>query len=323
MGDGSVAHPRGTSVSVRLYQSKPQHVEEIDRLVTGLSYNRMIRNGVGIKGTDSLPLTTWEFSYTYSRDLIKRSGYEHTSPVDFVISLNAEQRTAFLKGVFGAEGSQFNGPASDNFGTGKKYRNSKNYSQSDGPQQDAIVLALYLEGHRPGLSEQKVSTAAAIQPTKPNYVIRDCKPYLGGESIKQEDAGRGAVWCVTTGLGSWTMRQGRQVMLTGNSYHWYKDGGMVPKRGSGKNFAGGGSINEPVVGMGMNSGQTYRFGEGGRQEIVSPVNGNSSNSDNSPTHSQINTLISQNQQLISIMQQQPNSTAAAIAKNRQVSRVPR
>jgi hypothetical protein len=35
-----------------------------------------------------------------------------------------------------------------------------------------------------------------------------------------EYADRSAVWSVTTDLSTWTMRQGRQVMLTGNSYGW-------------------------------------------------------------------------------------------------------
>ena len=58
--------------------------------------------------------------------------------------------------------------------------------------------------------------------------ISETKPFIGGQSIKREYAGRSAVWYVTTDLSTWTMRQGRQVMLTGNSYGWCDEGGKLP-----------------------------------------------------------------------------------------------
>lgn len=242
LGDGSVAHIKsrghpghwrhgtGALVSMRLYQSKPEHVKRIDALVKGLMFNRMVRQMTKPTGEPGLPLVTWEFSRSYTAELLKRSGYEHRDPVPFVLSLSAAQRAAFLMGVFGAEG-WYGGNGEGFAGRGYGgYAPTRTYAQNDGPQQDAIILAIYLSGHRPGISEvdhrgQRVGrwTASTVGAT-----IRETKPFIGGESVRREAAGRAPVWCVSTGLGTWTMRQGRNVMLTGNSFNWYDQGGYLP-----------------------------------------------------------------------------------------------
>ena len=246
MGDGSVARIKskkgsnpdywrtgnGALVSVRLYQSKPEHVRHIDALVAGLLFDRATRPMRKPSGEPGLPLTTWEFSQTYSGELLKRSGYDHRDPVPFVLSLSPAQREAFMRGVFGAEGSLAGGGPIKGSGD---YRQTKVYMQNDGPQQDALVLGIYLNGFRPGISEVDnrgleigrwtISTTGAV--------IRETKPFIGGEKIQQEDAGHGPVWCPQTALGTWTIRQGRNVMLTGNSYGWYKTGGLIPRYAMG------------------------------------------------------------------------------------------
>jgi hypothetical protein len=197
-----------------LGQAKPEHIKAIDRLVTGLLFSRTIRKMRKPGGGMALPLVTWEFHRPYSAELLERSGYDHQSPVPFVLSLSESQREAFRRGVFGAEGTrQREGPIK---GMGS-YPGTKVYSQADGPKQDAIVLAIYLSGLRPGISV-RTGNASALGCKSPRTVavISETKPFIGGQSIKREYAGRGAVWCVITNLNTWTMRQGRQVMLTGN-----------------------------------------------------------------------------------------------------------
>jgi len=182
--------------------------------VAGMIFTRSVR-GYGSAGAQ---MVTWKFSRPWSAELLKRSGYDHKSPVPFVLSLSPAQREAFMRGVFGAEGSL----AGDGGGFGAArgtYALTRVYRQNDGPQQDAIVLSIYLSGHRPGISEvdRRGSTVGRWTVTKLAADIRETKPFIGGEKIRRDDAGRAPVWCVTTGLGTWTARQGRQVMLTGNS----------------------------------------------------------------------------------------------------------
>jgi hypothetical protein len=166
-------------------------------------------------------LVTWEFSRGYSAELLKRSGYDHKNPVPFLLSLSAGQRETFMRGVFGAEGSLSGGATFHNAGdfSGQAYARTKVYRQNDGPKQEAIILGVYLCGMRPGISERdnRGQTVGRWTDTTVSADIRETKPFIGGEKIRREDAGRGRVWCPQTELGSWTMRQGRQVMLTGNS----------------------------------------------------------------------------------------------------------
>jgi hypothetical protein len=98
-----------------------------------------------------------------------------------------------------------------------------------------------------------------------------------------------------------------------SEFGWYNKGGMI---GSGKNFAMGGTITEPVNGIGMNSGLPYRFGEGGRVENVA-YNSNGNGNPDTITHSQGATIIAALSQLVQVMQQSPQQTAAAISQNRQ------
>ena len=51
------------------------------------------------------------------------------------------------------------------------------------------------------------------------WQIRLTAPTIGGPSRRSfvTDAGYQDVWCVTTGLGSWTAEQDGQLFLTGNS----------------------------------------------------------------------------------------------------------
>jgi hypothetical protein len=227
LGDGSVARIKskpgsdpqhwrtgtGSLTSIRVYQSKPGHVADIDHLVAGLPFNRQERVMAKPGGAPGLPLSTWEFTRTYSIDLIKRSGYDHRNPVPFVLPLSSSQRESFLRGVFGAEGSLAgNGTFKGETG----YPRTKVYAQADGSKQEAIILAIYLSGLRPGITPWGGGRGASLGCAAPRLgaEIRETKPFIGGEKIRRENAGRAPVFTITTGLGTWTMRQGRQVALT-------------------------------------------------------------------------------------------------------------
>jgi hypothetical protein len=227
LGDGSVQHLKSRAKDPRhpiarhgrkivlLYQAKPKHVEAIDELVDGLIFSRSVLQVKKPNGEPGLPRVTWRFRNGYSAELLERSGYDHKNPLPFVLSLNQAQRKAFLRGVFGAEGSL---QGSTTFKGIDGYQMMKSYAQADGLKQDAIILAIYLSGMRPAISPWNRETNPLNAPNpKPGAQIRETKPFIGGERVEKKDAGRGTAWCVRTELGSWTMRQGRQVMLAGNS----------------------------------------------------------------------------------------------------------
>jgi hypothetical protein len=67
-----------------------------------------------------------------------------TGPEAFVLALSADQRAAWLDVMIDAEGNRQ---------AGKKSEHSEfvRVTQADGQTQDAIKLAVYLEGYRPTL----------------------------------------------------------------------------------------------------------------------------------------------------------------------------
>ena len=70
------------------------------------------------------------------------------------------------------------------------YQRTKAYYQNDGRQQDAILLGVYLSGHRPGISvtDRRGQKVGRWTLTKTGLVIRETKPFIGGEKIRREDA---------------------------------------------------------------------------------------------------------------------------------------
>lgn len=219
-----------------LCQSRPQGIRAIDGLLAaeGIPSRRYVRPAQGI---GKLPRVDWHLTQSYTEELLKRSGYDHRDPVPFVLSLSGPQREAFLRGVFGAEGHAESQRMIMERGP---YAGDEIYSQADGPQQDVIVLALYLSGRRPAIRNWSTASRAGLG-SRTGANIVGTKPFIGGGHTRCEDAGQAEVWCPTTELGSWTARQGRQVFLTGNStygdpisaenheraFNWYAQGGLV------------------------------------------------------------------------------------------------
>jgi hypothetical protein len=86
-------------------------------------------------------------------------------------------------------------------------------TQRDGGLQDAIKLAVYLEGYRPSVSKlirNEIEHSPAAH-------IGMCRSHVSPSSFTIETLEAQPVWCVSTELGSWTMQQDGQIMLTGNS----------------------------------------------------------------------------------------------------------
>lgn len=135
-----------------------------------------------------------------------------------VLSLSPAARTAWLQAVVEAEGY-------DRANSGTRI------VQRDWPLIDAIALAIYLEGDRPAVRLQS-RWWKGHRNHNVYEVRRSRRATVGAYSLRTRRLGVQPVWCVTTELGSWTMRQDRQVSLTGNcmalgnvnrSFRWYTE----------------------------------------------------------------------------------------------------
>lgn len=134
----------------------------------------------------------------------------------YVLMMTARERRAFIEGMLIGEGT---------IAHTKGYR-TVCFSQNTGPVLDAFRLACFLEGiattckHRPGGSyKPEVNHHRGV--TLLSKRMRIC------DRIKSEPAGVAEVWCPTTGLGTWVMRQGSLITITGNSL----EGGEKPAVG--------------------------------------------------------------------------------------------
>lgn len=144
----------------------------------------------------------WYLSAEDTRRLHIEAGLDirHPDFVKWVLSLDLEARYSFLDAVFLAEGHT------------REY-DVKCVTQNVGPFQEAIHIAAFLEGHDVRLSH------------KTGYTGKDCvrmtlrkKRHVGGQRLTKTIAESQDVWCPRTELGSWVMKQGGTVTITGNTF---------------------------------------------------------------------------------------------------------
>lgn len=181
--------------TISLAQSKPAMVDKLKRLLEDIPHAVHVddRGECG-------PRHQFRLGRDYAQDLVRRAGNPTTHAVEQVLSMSAEQQKAWLDAVIDAEGSQKSGyPV---------------IYQAPGAVLEAITLAVYLSGRRPRVL---YSQRSGDHGWAPEAVVHPDNPIITGAFLKQVDAGRGDVWCVTTTLGTWTAREEDHVFLTGNS----------------------------------------------------------------------------------------------------------
>ena len=121
--------------------------------------------------------------------------------VEMVLQMTSGERRAFILGMMYGEGN-----AHKTHGT---YATSV-FSQKPGPVYDAMKLACALEGIATSRGRNVTPNNPAAVFTLLRSAERDRRA-LRKHSRTIED-----VWCPTTGLGTWVMRQGTMITITGN-----------------------------------------------------------------------------------------------------------
>lgn len=198
VGASSQAGGRKVKFRALIHQSKSQGIAYIDELLRqwgGLFKRRVTADG----------MTHWDLNPTATRDIWSRAGFAfETEKFEqdfelFVLGLGTEARRSFLKAVYLAEGHlDPNG--------------SQLCSQNKGAFADAIRLAMFLSGAF--VTEHVKKTNYPTDKTCLEF--RAAKPEITGQKLIKENLGKAQVWCVRTALGTWVMRQGDKIMLTGN-----------------------------------------------------------------------------------------------------------
>lgn len=179
-----------------IYQSKEKQVEEIKVLLSDVPHGVYSR----LRGGNRKRAYAFRLKRSYATDLINRSGIIEKTPEQFILSLSSKQRSAWLQVMIDAEGH-----SEDNF---------TRIAQINGPLQDAIALAVYLEGYRPTFNED----ASERNGFKPAGSVGMARPIIWPCMFdpKQELPNQ-PVWCVKTPLETWTAKQNGLIFLTGNT----------------------------------------------------------------------------------------------------------
>ena len=190
MTDGSMIYgssPRSPfHVDGSIYQKKPVHKETIHALLARAGVEHTFHERHNRDGVSS-----WSLRRAYVTDIVERAGLEDKDWSEFVLTLSTEQLHAFLQVCKDAEGASRTG--------GRQIAQSRSVNST---KSEAIALAAFLTGHSVGLGEDTIGLR---------------RPHVQRGKLTVEDAGSEAVWCVVTDLGTWTMVQDGQTVLTGNS----------------------------------------------------------------------------------------------------------
>ena len=131
--------------------------------------------------------------------------------IENVLKMSSDQRKSFIYGMMIGEGTLAN-------------KKTPVFSQRPNEVLESFRLACFLEGISTGMSRKTTK--------KINGEDKVCcrtsllkKPLRMVSSMREVDTEITDVWCPTTTLGNWIMRQGNVITITGNSYQ----GGEKPR----------------------------------------------------------------------------------------------
>jgi DNA polymerase I-like protein with 3'-5' exonuclease and polymerase domains len=208
LGDGGIYRGRGTGPSqaggqkracgLTIGQKKLRYIREIDALLADVPHRRAERNG-GV---------CWKLEPNLSRDLLRRAEIWDKwvfDPWQLALRLGPEQRRAMATALHHAEGNE-----------GDTHISMSQLSES--PVSELMCALGYLLGYFARGYERPLPANYTGWTRQLSTAWHYQKPYMTGQKTTITSIGRQPVWCVTTTLGTWTMRQGRTPVLTGNSY---------------------------------------------------------------------------------------------------------
>lgn len=151
---------------------------------------------------------TFRLKSEHTRDLLLRVGLTLDDPASqlpsWVLGLDKRSRQAFYDACYLAEGSTKNGRT--------------RISQNKGPVQEAILLCGYTLGK--DIRTQVVPNGTRPMQSADHHVMTfRSRGYIGTDTlVVEENEKREDVWCPRTENGTWVMKQGHTVTITGNTF---------------------------------------------------------------------------------------------------------
>lgn len=185
------AGPNKNSKTPTQYRRETRELMTIDEIKNNWRRARLVQAAEAVEGPGMLELS--------HEDWIDRRG-----AVGRVLSMTSTERRGFVYGMLVGEGTLTDS-------------GSLVFSQNPGEVNDAFKLACFLEGIATGTSRivsKKINGDEKINAR--TTVLRKNRRMVN--SLQEISSTVENVWCPTTGLGTWVMRQGDVITITGNSY---------------------------------------------------------------------------------------------------------
>ena len=133
---------------------------------------------------------------------------DRENAVRIILQMTSEQRQAFIYGFMVGEGTKVK---SEGMPTGTLLA-----SQNPGPVHDAFILACALEGKAVSVKKSGKQCEDGFHQCNRMTILSKNKRMVN--SMKYLDEYQTDVWCPTTELGTWVMKQGDVITITGNSF---------------------------------------------------------------------------------------------------------
>lgn len=200
-GDLSVEHEtRGPSqaggskreVRGRIRQSEKKYANHIRSILCSVPHREYI--------ISSRPgYVQWGIDPEWLRPIIQRLGMYDApiSSAELAAKISAKSRKIMLREMRLADGE-------------------KRFAKAHPWKLDFYTSLVYMDGHVPTLNW--CAPQEGMWQKKPIAKVSVSKPTMTGIRILKEDVGNQPAWCVTTELGTWTIRNGDHIGLTGNCY---------------------------------------------------------------------------------------------------------
>lgn len=188
---GSDGQRQGCSASIK--QKKKPYVEELNVLLEGYTTK------VNILSDGSYE---WMLKAEAFRDIWRKAGLDTDNPdyVAMVTAMRVDAREAFLDAFIKAEGH-------------KRKNGEWRVSQNQGPEAEAIRVAATLCGYDTRVTT-RLSRTGKLHDV---YTLRK-RRHNGCIKFSIRDKYLADVWCPRTENGTWVMRQGKVVTITGNTF---------------------------------------------------------------------------------------------------------
>lgn len=194
---GAKAQSNGTKISCKanIFQKKDHGILLIEKLLEDVPHRKYSLKGGGY---------IWTLDPTYARSLLDkvnvRSNHDY-DPWQIAMSLNAEARKAMLDAIKAADGHI----------QGSTYILTKGSGTATA---ELIRALIFLSGKFPK-TRTELPNGKGWQ-RNPIDRITESNTKTTNQRTTLEYTRNCNVWCVTTELGTWVMRQGDQITLTGN-----------------------------------------------------------------------------------------------------------